>query len=65
MLEKVKKIAKYTLNILTIANALLVGLDPIWNIPYGNEIISTVAVVMSVIATYLLGDKAVTKMKGE
>lgn len=65
MLEKVKKIAKYTLNILTIANALLVGLEPIWNIPYAEQIISTVAVVMSVIATYLLGDKAVTKMKGE
>ena len=65
MLEKVKKIAKYTLNILTIANALLVGLEPIWNIPYADEIIGTVAVVMSVIATYLLGDKAVTKMKGE
>jgi hypothetical protein len=29
-MEKVKKIAKYTVNILTITNALLVGLDPIW-----------------------------------
>lgn len=65
MLEKVKKISKYTLNILTITNALLVGLDPIWNIPYAEEIIGTISVVMAVISTYLLGNKAVTKVKGE
>lgn len=65
MLEKVKKISKYTLNILTISNALLVGLDPIWNIPYAEEIIGTISVVMAVISTYLLGNKAVTKVKGE
>ena len=65
MLEKVKKISKYTLNVLTITNALLVGLDPIWNIPYADEIIGTISVVMAVISTYLLGNKAVNVMKGE
>lgn len=65
MLEKVKKIAKYTVNILTISNALLVGLDPIWNIPNADKIIGTIAVLMAVISTYLLGDKAVSKAKGE
>lgn len=65
MLEKVKKIAKYTVNILTITNALLVGLSPIWNIPYVDEIIGTISVFMAVISTYLLGDKAITKAKGE
>ena len=65
MSEKVKKISKYTLNVLTITNALLVGLDPIWNIPYADEIIGTITVVMAVISTYLLGGKAVTKVKGE
>ena len=72
MLEKVKKvwenrkkIAKYTVNILTISNALLVGLDPIWGIPYADKIIGTIAVLMAVISTYLLGDKAVSKVKGE
>ena len=65
MLEKVKKISKYTLNILTITNALLVGLDPIWNIPYADEIIGTISVLMAVISTYLLGNKAVNVMKGE
>ena len=63
-MEKVKKISKYVLNGMTIANALLVGLDPIWGIPYADKTIATLSVLMAVIATYLLGDKAVTKFKG-
>lgn len=63
--EKIKKIAKYTLNSLTIINALLVGLDPIWNIPFADKTIATISVVMAVISTYLLGNKALTKTKGE
>lgn len=62
-MEKVKKIAKYATNILAIINALLVGLDPIWNIPYADKVSETLIVVMAVIGTYLLGTK-VTK-KGE
>ena len=65
MLEKVKTISKYTLNILTITNALLVGLDPIWNIPYADKTIATISVVMAVISTYLLGNKAMASMKGD
>lgn len=65
MLEKIKKISKYTLNILTICNALLIGLDPIWNIPYADKTTATITVIMAVISTYLLGDKAVHKAKGE
>ena len=65
MLEKVKKVSKYVLNILTIVNALLVGLDPIWNIPYADKTSATIAVVMAVISTYLLGNKAVNAMKKE
>jgi hypothetical protein len=64
-MEKVKKISKYALNVLTIINALLVGLDPIWNIPYADKTIPTISVVMAVISTYLLGNKAVNKVKGE
>ena len=64
MLEKIKKISKYTLNVLTICNALLIGLDPIWNIPYADKITATLTVFMAVISTYLLGDKAVHKAKG-
>ena len=65
MFEKVKKVSKYTLNLLTITNALLVGLQPIWDIPYADKIIATISVVMAVISTYLLGNKAMTTMKGE
>ena len=65
MKEKIKKIAKYVLNSLTIVNALLVGLNPIWNIPYADKTIATISVVMAVISTYLLGNKAVNKMKGD
>ena len=65
MLEKVKKVSKYVLNILTIINALLIGLEPIWNIPYADKTTATIAVVMAVISTYLLGNKAVATMKKE
>lgn len=57
-MEKVKQIAKYILNALTIVNALLIGLAPIWDIP-ADRIIQTISVVMAVISTYLLGNKAV------
>ena len=60
---KIKKVSKYVLNSLTIVNALLIGLDPIWSIPYADKIIATISVVMAVISTYLLGNKAVSKKK--
>lgn len=63
-MEKVKKIAKYTTNILAIINALLIGILPIWGIS-GDKITDTIAVIIAVIGTYLLGDKAITKVKGE
>ena len=64
-MEKLKTISKYTLNTLTVVNALLVGLDPIWGIPFADKLIPTISVVMAVISTYLLGDKAIRSMKGE
>lgn len=60
-MEKVKKIAKYTLNVLTIINALLIGLAPIWGWDWSANIVETIAVVMAVISTYLLGQKAIKK----
>jgi hypothetical protein len=63
-MKNFKKISKYVLNSLTIINALLIGLDPIWNIPYADKTIATISVFMAVISTYLLGDKAVNKKKG-
>lgn len=61
MIEKIKKVAKYAVNSLAIINALLIGLDPIWGIPYADKATATIAVIMAVISTYLLGDKAVRK----
>ena len=55
----IKKIAKYTTNILAIINALILVLDPIWNIPYADKISATITGIIGVIGTYLLGDKAV------
>ena len=66
-MEKVKKIAKYTLNILTIVSALLLGINAVEgiSIPYVAQITGVIAAVNGVISTYLLGGKAVTKVKGE
>lgn len=59
-MEKVKKIAKYTTNILAIINALILGINSVEGItiPYCTQITGVISVVMGVIGTYLLGDKA-------
>lgn len=62
-MEKVKKIAKYSTNILTFLGLLIQVLDPIWGIPYADKIIATIIGVTGVIGGYLLGDKTVTKLK--
>lgn len=59
-----KKIFKYTLNALTIINALIIGIAPIWNVN-ADKVTNTISVVIAVISTYLLGDKAKSKIKGE
>ena len=58
-MEKIKKIAKYTTNILAIINALILGLEPIWNIPCADKISATITVIIGVIGTYLLSNKAI------
>lgn len=60
-MEKFKKIMKYTVNIINFANAILIGITPIWNIPYGKEISDTLIVVSGAISVYLLGSKAIAK----
>lgn len=63
-MKKIRTIAKYVTNILSIINALILGLEPIWNIPYATQISQTIIVVIGIIGTYLLGTKAVDKHKG-
>ena len=62
-MKKVKTISKYILNILSIISALLIGLAPIWGWDWADNIIQTISVIMAVISTYLLGNKAVSKAK--
>ena len=66
-MEKVKKYAKYATNILAILSALVAGINAVdgITIPYAMQIVQVIAVVNGVISTYLLGGKAVEKMKGD
>ena len=61
-MEKLKKIAKYVTNTLLIINALILVLDPIWGIPYANQISETIIGVVGVLGTYLLGTKTIKKI---
>lgn len=60
-MEKFKKIMKYTVNIINFCNAILIGLTPIWNIPYGKEISDSLIIIAGAISVYLLGQKALSK----
>lgn len=64
---KVKKIAKYTLNTLSIIAALILAINAVEgiSIPYAAQITGVISAVNGVISTYLLGGKAVSKVKGE
>ena len=61
-IEKIKTISKYLLNILTIVNALIIGIAPIWNVN-ADKLTNTISVVIAAISTYLLGNKVVKEMK--
>ena len=55
-MEKIKKISKYTMNILAMINALIIGLSPIWNWQL-DKITDSIAIVIGVIGLYLVGGK--------
>lgn len=62
-MDKIKKIAKYTINILAIVSALVAGINAVdgITIPFAVQIVQVIAVINGVISTYLLGQKAVNK----
>lgn len=62
-MKKIKKVSKYILNVLSIINALLIGLSPIWNWFWANNIIQTISVIMAVISTYYLEIKLYQSLK--
>ena len=59
MKEKIKKISKYTTNILGMIAFVLVGLDAIEgiNIPHCTQIVKIIAVLQGAIGTYLISGK--------
>ena len=61
-MEKIKTIAKYLTNILAIVSALVAGINAVdgITIPYAIQIVQVIAVVLGVIGTYLLGQKAIS-----
>ena len=62
-MEKIKKIAKYTTNVLAIIGALVAGINGVDDItiPYAAQIIQIIAVLQGVIGTYLLSNKVINK----
>lgn len=59
--EHGKSIVKYTANILSIANALLLALNEVWAWAWVDKVSGTILAITGVLATYLLGQKAVKK----
>lgn len=59
MKEKIKKIAKYTTNILGMVSMLIVGINAIdgVDIPYALIIVQVIAVIQGVIGAYLIQGK--------
>ena len=55
-MEKVKKIAKYTVNALNMINMLLLGLSKVWGWEITN-ISATIVVISVVISLYLVSGK--------
>ena len=58
-MKKVKKVAKYVLNILGVISMLIAGFNTVdgITIPYATQIVQIIAVINGVISSYLLGQK--------
>lgn len=64
-MKKFKKIMKYVVNGINFVNAIIIGITPIWNIPYGEEISKTLIVLAGAISVYLLGQKALDNKEND
>lgn len=56
MVEKIKKISKYTVNFLNMINALILILSPIWGW-HLDSVTKTIVGITGVISTYLVSGK--------
>ena len=61
-MQKIKKLATYSTNIIAIVSAWVAGITAVdgITIPYAIQIVQIIAVIQGVIGTYLLGQKVVT-----
>lgn len=55
-MEKIKKISKYTMNVLAMINALIIGLSPIWGW-HLDKITDSIVVITGIIGLYLVSGK--------
>ena len=55
-MEKIKKVSKYTMNILAMINALIIGLSPIWEWEL-SKITDSISIIIGIIGLYLVGGK--------
>ena len=64
-IQKVKTVAKYIVDILSMINALLIAIDRVEgiSIPYITQISGVIIAICGVAGTYLLGNKAVKEVK--
>ena len=60
-IQKIKTGIKYGVNVLTIANALLLALNEVWHWNWCDEVSGTLLAITSVMSTYLLGQKLTKK----
>lgn len=63
-MERIKKISKYTMNILGMINALIIGLSPIWNWEL-SKVTDSISIIIGVIGLYLVGGKLFETRKSE
>lgn len=55
-MERIKKVSKYTMNILAMINAFIIGLSPIWGWQL-DKLTDSIVVINGVIGLYLVGGK--------
>ena len=55
-MNKIKKISKYTMNILGMINALIIGLSPIWDWKL-SKITDSISIIIGIIGLYLVSGK--------
>lgn len=63
-MEKLKTISKYVMNILSMINAIIIGLSPIWDWQL-DKITDSIVVITGVLGLYLVGGKIFESPKYE